>query len=67
MAPALIIGLRGMPVRGSRLMALNASPEGSTPTFFSMNDGESRLSASPYIKGLEIDWIVKVFSQSPTA
>jgi hypothetical protein len=33
MAPALIIGFIGRPVRGSRLIALNASPEGSTPTF----------------------------------
>jgi hypothetical protein len=32
-APALIIGLRGRPVSGSRLIELNASPVGSTPTF----------------------------------
>ena len=32
MAPALISGLSGRPVPGSRLMALNASPLGSTPT-----------------------------------
>jgi hypothetical protein len=31
MAPALIIGLNGTPVTGLRLMALKASPEGSTP------------------------------------
>ncbi len=31
MAPALIIGLRGRPVCGSRLIELNASPVGSTP------------------------------------
>jgi len=30
-APALIIGLRGRPVFGSRLIELNASPEGSRP------------------------------------
>ena len=34
-APALIIGLRGRPVPGSRLIELNASPVGSTPTFWS--------------------------------
>ena len=32
MAPALINGLSGRPVPGSRLTALNASPLGSTPT-----------------------------------
>ena len=66
-APALIIGLRGMPDWGSRLMALKESPDGSTPTFFRMNGGESRRRASPYMKGLEIDWIVKAVSPSPTA
>ena len=65
MAPALIIGLRGLPVMGSRLIALKASPEGSTPTFPCMCCGESKVRASPYMKGLEIDWIVKVLSQSP--
>ena len=34
MAPALIIGFAGRPEMGSRLMALNASPDGSTPTFW---------------------------------
>ena len=31
-APALIIGLSGRPVVGWRLIELNASPDGSTPT-----------------------------------
>ena len=31
MAPALIIGFIGRPVCGSRLIALKASPDGSTP------------------------------------
>ena len=31
-APALIMGLRGLPVPGSRLMELKASPDGSTST-----------------------------------
>ena len=36
MAPALIIGLDGRPVTGSRLIALKASPLGSAPTCASM-------------------------------
>lgn len=32
MAPALIMGFRGRPVPGSRLMELKASPVGSVPT-----------------------------------
>jgi len=32
MAPALIIGVDGRPVPSSRLMGLNASPLGATPT-----------------------------------
>lgn len=31
MATALIIGLRGRPVPGAKLIELNASPEGTTP------------------------------------
>lgn len=37
-APALIIGLRGLPVPGSRLIELHASPDGSTPTRSSTAD-----------------------------
>ena len=47
MAPALIIGLRGRPVPGSRLMALNASPVGSTPTFFNTSARVLSSSARP--------------------
>ena len=45
-APALIIGLRGLPESGSRLMALKASPEGSTSILLAMKSNESVFSAS---------------------
>ena len=41
-APALIIGFSGRPVSGSRLIALNGSPLGSTPTCL-MTSREARL------------------------
>jgi hypothetical protein len=47
MAPALIIGLRGVPLTGSKLMALKASPEGSTPTLLCIHSNPSDCRASP--------------------
>jgi hypothetical protein len=55
MAPALIIGFDGIPVAGCRLMALKASPEGSSPTFSRTYSSPCLSSARPYTKGLEID------------
>ena len=57
MAPALTMGLAGRPVPGSRLIALNASPLGSTPTRASTPSTPTSASASAYTKGLEIDWM----------
>jgi hypothetical protein len=47
MAPALIIGLRGRPVPGSRLMALKASPVGSTLIFLNTSARVLSSSANP--------------------
>ena len=46
-APALIIGLRGRPVRGSTLISLNGSPEGSTSIFAATASAPQSSSASP--------------------
>ena len=62
-APALIIGLRGRPVVGSRLIALNASPLGSTPTFSITASTPMSCSASAYTNGFEIDWIVNAYAR----
>jgi hypothetical protein len=52
-APALIIGLRGAPVSGSRLIALNASPLGSTPMRLRTSASPRSSSAMPYTSGFE--------------
>src|SRR5262245_15071646 len=65
-APALIIGLSGRPVSGYRLIELNASLDGSTPTLASVSSSPHASSARPYTNGLEIDWIVNGTSTSPT-
>jgi len=59
MAPALIMGLRGRPVTGSRLMELKASPVGSIPIFAKTADVPLSSRANPYVNALEIDWMVK--------
>ena len=64
-APALIIGLNGAPVRGFRLMALNASPVGSRPIFSRTAASPCASSASPYVSAFEIDWIVNASRESP--
>ena len=45
-APALIIGFFGVLDRGSTLISLNASPEGSTPIEASTTSGPTISSAS---------------------
>jgi hypothetical protein len=52
MAPALIIGFRGRPVVGSRLIALKASPEGSTWQFFEHPLSAEQLQGQAVGKGL---------------
>jgi hypothetical protein len=47
-------------------MALKASPVGSTPTLVKTWSRPCVSSASPNTNGLEIDWIVNSFWQSPT-
>ena len=66
-APALIMGLNGRPVPGVRLMALNASPVGSTPIFANTASAPLSSRASPYTKGFEIDWMVNCWRLSPTS
>ncbi|MGC0363764.1 hypothetical protein ABH922_001748 [Rhodococcus sp. 27YEA15] len=46
MAPALIIGLRGRSVCGSRLISLNGSPDGSTSIFSATASDPRSASAS---------------------
>jgi hypothetical protein len=58
MVPVLIMGLSGQLVSGAKLIELNASPVGSTPMVFSTASRPRSLSARPYTKGLEIDWMV---------
>ena len=65
MAPALIIGLSGRPLVGSRLMALKRSPLGSAPTWSSTPSSPTSVSASASTKGLEIDWMVNGTPASP--
>ena len=65
-APALTIGLNGRFECGSTTIALNALPDGSTPTCPSTNCSPWSSSAIPNTNGLEIDWIVKPRSASPT-
>ena len=45
-APALIIGLRGRSVTGSRLISLNGSPDGSTSTLPATTSSPRSASAS---------------------
>ena len=65
-APALIMGLAGRCVSSSSEIALNASPDGSTPTYLCTSAAPSSSSASAYTNGLEIDWMVNSYSSSPT-
>ena len=57
-APALISGFIGAPVWGRRLIALKASPDGSTPILASTASSPRSASARPYVNGLLTDWIV---------
>ena len=66
-APELIIGLCGRLVPCCRLMALKASPLGSTPTCLATFAWPKASSAMPKVNGLEIDWMVKARSQLPTS
>ena len=66
-APALIIGLSGRPLSGARLIELKASPLGSTPTLPSTASNPRSASASPYVNGFDIDWIVNRSRESPTS
>ncbi len=65
-APALIMGLRGRSVSGSRLISLNGSPEGSTSIFSATASTPRSASASAYVKGFEMDWMVNGTDVSPT-
>ena len=64
---ALIIGFTGAPVSGVRLISLNASPLGSTPTRLRTMSSPRRSSAIPYVSGLDIDWIVNGKRESPAS
>src|SRR5947207_15840429 len=64
-APALTMGLNGRMVVGSSSMELNASPLGSTPTRDLVPSRPNSSSANWNANGLQIDWIVNSFSQSP--
>ena len=66
-APALIIALCGLCVSACRLIALNVSPLGSTPTYRETVSWPNLSRASPNINGFEIDWIVKGWAVSPTS
>lgn len=66
-APALMSGLAGRPVDSSRLMALNGSPLGSTPTWRSTSSRPRASSTSAKTNGFEIDWMENSASASPTA
>ncbi len=66
-APALIIGLTGRPVALWRLIALKASPLGSTPTLPRMNSAPWSSRARPYTNGFEIDWMVNSCRVSPAS
>ena len=67
MAPALTIGLSGVPRSGSRRMELNASPVGSTPTTAATASTPDSSSAMPYRMAFEIDWTVNSTPASPTS
>ncbi len=66
-APALTIGLSGVPLPGASVMELKASPVGSTPIRARTAASPRSSRISPYVKGLEIDWMVNGTSCSPTA
>lgn len=66
-APALIIAFDGRPVPGARETSLKESPDGSTSTFASTASMPRSARASPYVKGLEIDWMVNSSRVSPTS
>ena len=57
-APALTIGLSGVPVPGASVIALNASPVGSTPIRARTASSPRSSRTRPYVSGLEIDWMV---------
>jgi hypothetical protein len=65
-APAFTIGLNGR-LRSSTTIALNGLPDGSTPTRRSTASRPWSSSAMPNTNGLEIDWMVKSRSVSPTS
>ena len=66
MAPELTIGLNGR-LSGRSRIELNASPLGSTPITASTFSAPSSSKASAKTKALEIDWMVKSTSLSPTS
>ena len=66
MAPELTIGLYGR-LSGRSRIELKASPLGSTPITASTCSAPSISSASAKTKALEIDWMVKGTSLSPTS
>src|SRR5690625_6528462 len=63
-APALIIGLRGVPVSGSRDSSLNASPLGSTSMHSTMRSSPLSSMARAYANGFDIDCIVNRWLRS---
>ena len=66
-APALMSGFSGRPVSGSRLIALNGSPLGSSPTCVMTCARLDCSSARANTNGFDTDWIVNVVSLSPTS
>src|SRR5262245_27309499 len=61
------MGLNGRLLPFCNSMELNASPLGSTPTCSKTFAGPNSSSAMPYVNGLEMDWMVKGWSQSPAS
>ena len=64
-APALTIALSGTPLPGASVIALNASPVGSTPIRRRTVGSPRSSRTSPYVNGFEIDWIVNGTRLSP--
>ena len=67
MAPELTIGLCGRFVPFCSSIELNASPLGSTSTCCQTLSCPNASSAMPNVNGLEIDWMVNGWSQSPAS
>ena len=66
-APALTIGLSGIPEPGFSVIELKASPLGSTSTCSRSASSPIASRARAKVSGLEIDWMVNSCRVSPTS